>query len=104
MSLKIKDGHLVESKSWIATTVLALLTALVFFLAGFYQGDLFDRRHRGLQDQIDRLHELVQEKMRPEIHVDRATIYNADGEIAIREITNGSVGDEGDEGSGDHEG
>lgn len=48
--------------------------------------DYEDARKQSMEDRVELLEKRMAEKARPVIHIQRATVYNARGEIAVRSV------------------
>jgi len=68
------------------TRLLFLTSALLFVLTGlFLLWDHHTMQERSQNDRLTQLEIQMKMKMRPIIQVNRATIYNTDGEIVVEE-------------------
>jgi len=63
----------------VAITILAVLMAMIFW-------DSIRMERISLKDRVATLEQLMREKSRPMIHIERASVYNTDGEIVIEDI------------------
>lgn len=43
-----------------------------------------------LEERVETLEELMREKSRPVIHIERGTVYNSDGEVVIEDRHKGT--------------
>ena len=69
----------------IGALVLVLFLAAVFVYAGAVQ-DQTKMCNESIEARIELLEKQIESKIRPIIQINRATVYNTDGEIAIETI------------------
>ena len=78
-----KDGGMKTVKIfWVMITVIV---AVIFSTAWLLAWDRSLGQKESMEGRIELLERKIEEKFRPMIMVNRATIYNSDGEIVIEE-------------------
>ena len=72
--------------------IIGIMILVVFMVAAFlYAGAIWDEKTMSgdsVNDRIALLERQMQDKIRPVIQINRATVYNTDGEIVIEGIKN----------------
>ena len=70
--------------------IIGIMILIVFMVAAFlYAGAVWDERTMSsdsVNDRIALLEKQIQDKIRPIIQINRATVYNTDGEIVIERV------------------
>lgn len=61
----------------------AMILIVAIGVLGFAEWDRQDTIDRAMQERMASLEKRVDEAQRPVIHIERATVYNMDGELVV---------------------